>query len=439
MSIPGQMISTYGKRSYKLATGFPPGGQGTVFLLDGYPLVAKLYHPELLENGTKEKQYRYLMEMISAGPPSNAFVWPEDIVENPSLGYIMKCVPNEYQSLSKLNQEASNADLRTRLRICYRLAEAFSVLHNRKGYAYSDLSPGNVLCHPKTGEISIIDNDNLAIDGISTPLDVIGTPHYIAPELETGRIQRPNIETDLHSLAVLIFESLTFHHPLLGDKIKEGPPESEAEALKKPVYIYHPTDNSNRYAKYREFGGIPIYLFPKSFQDIWEEAFVYGATDPYCRIRETRWRRLLIGGLDTLVKCSNPVCPLKFSFLISLNHRTCPWCRTPIDWSKFKVFRFTNNHRGTPKYKVVYDGDWLSAHHCKDAQEFNFSSKGAQSQVAFDPQYGFTLRNTSSEPFLYCSPDNAEWRAFPPQKRIVLQLGCRVQFGASGTRAEVLN
>ena len=41
----------------------------------------------------------------------------------------------------------------------------------------------------------------------------------IAPEVVAGKKQ-PSIETDLHALAVLIYETLLLRHPLAGPKVR---------------------------------------------------------------------------------------------------------------------------------------------------------------------------------------------------------------------------
>ena len=85
------------------------------------------------------------------------------------------------------------------------------------GLAHSDLSHSNVLIDPKHGDACVIDIDFLGCAGIGSAERVLGMPGYIAPEVITGKAL-PAIETDLHALAVLIYETLLLRHPLQGPK-----------------------------------------------------------------------------------------------------------------------------------------------------------------------------------------------------------------------------
>ena len=71
------------------------GGQGIVYLVElgGQQMALKWYltPPE-------DKFYKNLERNITAGAPSDAFIWPEYLTkkENGSYGYIMKLRPNDY-------------------------------------------------------------------------------------------------------------------------------------------------------------------------------------------------------------------------------------------------------------------------------------------------------------------------------------------------------
>ena len=98
------------------------------------------------------------------------------------------------------------------------LADSFLRLHSL-GFCYSDISFGNIFFDPVTGEISICDNDNVAVDGEGIS-DVLGTPRFMAPEIVREEA-KPNINTDLYSLAVILFYMFMVHHPLEGKRERE--------------------------------------------------------------------------------------------------------------------------------------------------------------------------------------------------------------------------
>lgn len=60
---------------------------------------------------------------------------------------------------------------------------------------------------PDTGDVLICDNDNVSANGIDNS-SVYGTPRFMAPEIVMGQA-KPSRNTDLYSLAVLLFYMFT--------------------------------------------------------------------------------------------------------------------------------------------------------------------------------------------------------------------------------------
>jgi serine/threonine protein kinase len=351
---------------------------------------------------------------------------------------VMPLVPQNFVSLQKLNWEVTTWDWAVRLRICFRLAQAMAALHFRRGCAYCDLSTSNVLCDPASGDIKIIDTDNLTVDGHRNALGVLGTPRYIAPELQRGDVRNPGIHTDLHSLATIMFEALLLHHPLLGDRVLEGPPELEERALgAKPVYVHNPKDRSNQYTRYQRLGGLPPKFLPARLQELFAETFTHGASKPNLRVRETRWQRALADSLDLLVPCPNRKCGLRGAFLDGVGSAVaCAGCGSTL--RGFQVMRFFGPRQELLRAKVLKGGEWLTAHHSKLDARFDFSRQSACGRVERDSQHGLTLRNVSTETFLYRNPGAGSYAPFPPGKRVALRPGTRIQFGAAGAEGEVV-
>jgi|ERR1044072_1829079 DNA-binding helix-hairpin-helix protein with protein kinase domain len=426
--------------NYKLGKVLYSGGQGDIYMIEGQSRVAKIY-TNLRSQEVAEQQHR-LQRMVGDGPPSPAFVWPLEVIQKPSLGYIMEFISG-YVEFGKLGRSdyLSKVDLRTRLRICYRLVEAFEKLHLKAGYAYCDLSGNNILCNIETGDVKIIDNDNLWVEGLVAPSSVQGTYRCMAPELESQKIGHPNVETDLHSIAVLLFMTLLFHHPLLGDDVHDDSLKEDKALGAGAIYIYNPTDARNRYTRYQDYGGIPISTLPESLRRLFQDSFVEGLHKPNIRVRETNWKKEIINQLDSLVRCPNPQCLGKQTFLPQpaiTKQIECIWCKTIINTiDLMKITNPTTPNRAL-RYKVIYDGDKLSAHHCKLNQTFNFLSSGVCAGIEHDPNHGLTLRNLSNEDFSYYQPNDATPRPFPPNKRIRLALGYKVVFGANGVAAEMI-
>lgn len=59
---------------------------------------------------------------------------------------------------------------------------------------HSDLSYKNILIDPVMGRACVIDVDGLVVPG-KYPPDVVGTPDFIAPEVEAKASPAPSVET----------------------------------------------------------------------------------------------------------------------------------------------------------------------------------------------------------------------------------------------------
>ncbi len=151
---------------------------------------------------------------------------------------------------------AELGDFRNFFSLCVQMARAVARLHNA-GLAHSDLSPNNVLVDPTRGVSIVIDVDSLVVEGLFPP-DVMGTKGYIAPEvLSTAHLpihdpqrKHPNARTDLHALAVLLYQYLLRRHPLDGKRIPPQAKTAEEQELlsygSEAIFSENPTDASNR-------------------------------------------------------------------------------------------------------------------------------------------------------------------------------------------------
>jgi Protein kinase domain len=277
------------------------------------------------------------------------FCWPTGIVVAPQFGVLAPAyAPNfffaegPWQGKEKEGRWFSSPKLRRMLpaaergnwanylQLCLLMARAVRKLH-LTGLAHSDLSSKNVLIDPAGGRCAIIDIDSLVVPDVFVP-DVLGTPGYIAPEvLATQHLdfhdrarKLPSNLTDLHALAVLIYEYLLRRHPLRGPKVNGATAEEDEFQSMGPraLFIEHPTDDSNRVAdlsvRCEQLG---TYL-PALFQ----RAFVAGLHNPPARPGADEWESALERSRDLLLPCGNPTCDEKW-FLLGDDSPRCPWCR----------------------------------------------------------------------------------------------------------------
>jgi serine/threonine protein kinase len=104
------------------------------------------------------------------------------------------------------------------LRIIPQICEALQFAHD-EGVVHRDIKPENILLDRK-GRVKIADFGLAKIFGRETPpshltgaKDVMGTPHYMAPE-QIERPQEVDHRADIYSLGVVFYEMLTGELPL---------------------------------------------------------------------------------------------------------------------------------------------------------------------------------------------------------------------------------
>jgi DNA-binding helix-hairpin-helix protein with protein kinase domain len=171
---------------------------------DPRPVAIKWYYLENIP-GNKEAQYFNLQKVVQMKAPDKNFLWPLDLATSPDVagfGYIMPLREKRFKSIIDWMYRRVNPSFRSLLTTGYELSNSFFNLH-AMGTCYRDISFGNMFFDPATGDITICDNDNVAADPKAGSL-VLGTPDFMAPEVVRREVV-PSIDTDLFSLAVLLF------------------------------------------------------------------------------------------------------------------------------------------------------------------------------------------------------------------------------------------
>jgi serine/threonine protein kinase len=232
-------------------------------------------------------------------------------------------------------------DFRSMLQICVLLSRTIRRLH-QAGLAHSDLSCKNVLIDPKTGTCVVIDVDSLVVPNVYPP-EVMGTRGYIAPEviatslLDDDLRVFPSIKTDLHSLAVLIYEYLLCRHPLLdGPKIYDCTSAENDDFLalgEQATFIENPTDFSNHPNDLR----VTIKDLGEELERLFLKSFVDGLHNPNLRPTALEWEQGLSKTWDMLHSCSNPNCDKKWFVIRDVNRPVCPFCGARVMESIVKI------------------------------------------------------------------------------------------------------
>jgi hypothetical protein len=322
---------------------------------------------------------------------SELFCWLTGIVVQPELGVMTPAYPDNFffatgnwQGKEKEGKWFSSPKLRrllppaergtwlNYLQVCILIARAVRKMH-LTGLAHSDLSCKNILIDPLSGRCAVIDVDSLVVPGVFPP-DVLGTPGYFAPEVlatlhlpldDPGR-KLPSNLTDLHALAVLVYEYLLRRHPLRGPKVN-APNAEDDERLsmgEKALFIEHPHDTSNR-----PKSGLKVacdqmgpYL-PK----LMVKAFVDGLHNPSARPTANEWERALYRSSDLLIPCGNKDCEEKWLLYNEGRPPKCPWCgwqlREPTPVLDFHYAARTGQYRAEQHCLVAWNGRRLHRWH----------------------------------------------------------------------------
>ena len=292
------------------------------------------------------------------------FCWPTKLVEwNGKLGVVCPAYDKHFffesgrfQGKEKEGKWFASAKLRNRFieaehkgtwlthyHMCIQIARAVKRLH-AAGLAHSDLSYKNVLVDPHGGRATVIDCDGLVVPG-KYPPDVVGTPDFIAPEvLKTRSLQKndpqkelPNIKTDRHALAVLIYMYLLYRHPLRGGKVHDMDSAKDEELTMgaKALFIEHPTDKSNRPKVNQlhpselpqgDINKLPYTICGPYLKDLFDKAFIEGLHDPKKRPTADEWLTALVKTTDLMQPCDNPNCESKWFVFDNTTKPRCPFC-----------------------------------------------------------------------------------------------------------------
>lgn len=305
----GATLTSESGNSYKVVSLLGAGGQGEVYEVqaNGKSYALKWYFKQM----ATPSQKAILDNLIAKGSPDPSFLWPEDLIFTSwgeSFGYIMPLRPKNYKSIIDMMKRRVEPSFYTICRAAYNLTCCYQKLH-AMGYSYRDISFGNLFFDPDSGEVLICDNDNVSANGFDNSA-VYGTPRFMAPEIVVGKA-KPSRNTDLYSLAVLLFYMFMMGHPLEG-KLEADIKCMDMHAMNRlygthPVFIYDPQNKTNRpVAGYQDNVRIYWDLYPEAIRSLFTHSFTVGLTAPNKRITEKQWMDALANMMCSIIKC--PLC-----------------------------------------------------------------------------------------------------------------------------------
>lgn len=397
------------------------GGQGIVYLVDvrGLHMALKWYL-----NAPDDAFYRNLEHNISAGAPSDAFLWPEYLTERQqgSYGYIMKLRPQNYYEfgnflLAKVSFKSFKAMLNAAMKIC----NGFMMLH-RFGYSYQDLNDGNFFIDPQTGDVLICDNDNVMPQGEKS--GIMGKARYMAPEIVAGGT--PDKYSDRFSLSVILFMLFYANHPFEGAKVVACPCLTESYEKKfygsEAVFIYDPTDKSNLPVRGIHQNVIRRWsVLPKLLRDTFTEEFSQNKLmNPNTRILEQQWQKIISRLRDELIVCPN--CGEETFVEVDGYSSKCMNCGKAIDVSS-RLLIANRSLALTPKTELYID-----------------SSNDVDGVVTTDSNGIALIKNVSKEDWTVETP-SGKIKIVQPHTCMPVKEGLKITFNINGMayKAEIKN
>lgn len=334
-------------RQYALAVSpLKTGGEGSIYTINGdSSLLAKVYHPNILDQELEEK-----LKTMYQNPPArevlSQIAWPVDILydgQKRFCGFLMRKlnVTHELKEIYEYPPVAlKNVTLQHKLIIAQNICYVISAVH-RAGYIFGDFNPMNIGVNINDGTVAFFDADTYHFkDNCSghTHRCKAGCPGYVAPELiATCRkysISHPGakdayahaplptftLETDNFALSIHIFKLL-----MNGYTPYNGIPETSSVSLASPGQGDVAVERNNYCfapGKKPMSSAMPeMSSLPSDVQALFARSFETGYGTPSARPSADEWRNALSNFEQSLRQCSQDRTHLFYKGCSS-----CPYC-----------------------------------------------------------------------------------------------------------------
>jgi DNA-binding helix-hairpin-helix protein with protein kinase domain len=418
----GSAVKSTAGKYYAVKKFLGTGGGGEVYQVEsgGSRYALKWY----FKQAATENQREILENLIVSGAPDDNFLWPIDLI-SPSpeeLGCVTPLLPSSYKGFADLVAGNAQMSFRNRSRAAFNITKGFQNLH-RMGFCCQSITFSNVFFDPDIGNILIGDNDNVVPQGVGK-VSILGTPRFMAPEMVRGEAE-PSVNTDLFSLAVLLFYMFMFHHPLEGKKeaaikIFDDPTVKKFFGAE-PVFVYDPNDDSNRPVPGYQDAVITYWpIYPARLQKLFIDSFTIGLKDPARRVTEKQWLDALVNLIFDVFKC--PACGAEVFFDGEKAEKgaahTCWNCKKQVPEPKSFVI-------GSDRIPLL-PGTLLPSHYITGNYDIS-SFAGTVIQNPNNPQI-LGLRNDTQSNWTYIKTDGTQVPV-PPGKSAMIAKTAKVNFG----------
>lgn len=323
---------------HKLNNG--EGGEGIVYEISSAPdLVAKIYHPQILQKRQSELEKKLpLMTALADNLLLNNTAWPQGTLYDKKTkrltGFVMKKIEGHkeihllYGPKSRI-RDFPDAGWSFLIHAAINVARVFEVIHNC-GHIIGDINARSVLVSNQA-TVQLIDCDSFQITYKNEQFPChVGVPEYTPPELQAKSLKglARTQGHDSFGLAVLIFQLLFMgRHPFHGTYLGKGDKNIE-ESIKEHRFAY----GAGALARnVRQPPGSPsLEIVPILFGELFERAFT--STTSGHRPAPAEWSSALRTLSQNLIKCSYNAGHHYWGRLPK-----CPWCKLERE-SGLKLF-----------------------------------------------------------------------------------------------------
>jgi serine/threonine protein kinase len=223
---PGDLVGKIIDGKYRIEAQLGSGSMGIVFrarhtrLLRQYAI--KILHPRLLSDAKLRRRFTLEAELAARLSHPNV-IGVTDMGELDGHSFIVMDLGTG-PTLGNLIEQGPFDPLRA-CRLIRQLCDGLAHAHVR-GLIHRDLKPDNVIVESSDGsEVARIADFGIAIlrESVGSPARlttsglVVGTPHYMSPEMATG--SEFDHRLDLFALGVICFEMLTGRLPFEGSGV----------------------------------------------------------------------------------------------------------------------------------------------------------------------------------------------------------------------------
>lgn len=212
---------------YEVVRELGKGAMGVVYLAKD-PLIGRLVALKTIrvvpgsdDDEAREFQQRFVREAQAAGILSHpAIVTVHDIGQDESSG--VSFIAMEYvegPNLKEILNQGRPLDWQEISEVLAQVADALDYAHS-KGIVHRDVKPANIiLCGDARAKITDFGIAKIAsmAGNLTTTGQFLGTPNYMAPEQIKG--SPVDGRTDIFSLGIVLYESLTRRKPFSGESL----------------------------------------------------------------------------------------------------------------------------------------------------------------------------------------------------------------------------